>query len=204
MCIHANRRKRIRPGVWMRDQAPMTETIVRPTIHPISVMLVLPGSELWGAEGLRADLAATGLRLMAEEDFKGEASVIRKPAATLAFLSGQMQRDTAVCRKLVGQGLAPVIAVSANREETYVLALFASGVEDVIARPIKSRELAARIRSILRRTQPALFAQTGRPVVQGRTLLPAVPAVPENRPKSRFQSFLCDLQKCFLSRNRTG
>lgn len=168
-------------------------------------MLVLPGSELWGAETLRADLAAAGLRLMAEEEFKGgEVSAARKPAAILAFLTGQPERDAAVCRRLVNQGMAPVIAVSANHEEAYVLALFAAGVEDVVHRPIKSRELAARIRSILRRTQPALLAQEGRLAVQARTRLPAIPAAPEGKPKSRIQSFLCDLQRCFSPRNRLG
>lgn len=142
---------------------------------------------------------------MAEEEFKGgEFSEPRKPAVILAFLSGQLQRDTAICRKLVDQHRAPVIAVSANSEETYVLALFASGVEDVVARPIKSRELAARIRSILRRTHPTLFAQAGRPAIQARTLLPAVPAVTANKPKLCIQSFLYILQKCFSSRNRIG
>ena len=131
----------------------MTET----ALQPIDIMLVLAGDELWGAERLRADLAAAGLRLMLQTDFYGSDPAVRRmPAAILAFLSGQPERDAAVCRRWAGANLAPVLAVSPNADEAYVLALFEAGVEDVIPRPVRPRELAARIRSILRRTRPEL------------------------------------------------
>lgn len=165
----------------------MTET----AIQPIDIMLVLPGDELWGAEQLRADLAAGGLRLIAEDEFRGnEAGVHRRPAAILAFLTGRLETDAAVCRKLVSFKLAPVIAVSLQNDEDYVLALFAAGVEDVVQRPIKSRELAARIRSILRRMQPQLRLQT----LQGQ---PAA-AAPYRPAKKDIESFFCGLKKRFI------
>ena len=175
----------------------MTETGIRSSILPISVMLVLPGEELWGAEQLRSDLAAAGLRLLAEDEFRsGEPTRVRKPAAILVFLAGQLERDTAVCRKWVDLHLAPVIVISPNNDEAYVLALFNAGIEDIVQRPIKSRELAARIRSILRRSQPALLR------AQSRTLLPAaIPAVPE-RSKSRVKLFFTGLQKCFSAKSK--
>jgi DNA-binding response OmpR family regulator len=176
----------------------MTETAVRSSILPISIMLVLPGEELWGAEQLRSDLASAGLRLMAEEEFRnGEPTVARKPAAILVFLSGQLERDAAICRKWVDLHLAPVIVISPNNDEVYVLALFNVGIEDIVQRPIKSRELAARIRSILRRSQPALLT------AQARTLLPAIPAAPA-RSKSRVKLFLSGLQKCFSTKSNAG
>jgi DNA-binding response OmpR family regulator len=189
----------------------MTETDVGQIIHPINVMLVLPGDEMWGAEQLRTDLATAGLRLMAEDEFRASDLVAaRKPAAILVFLSGQLERDTATCRKWVDQQLAPVVVVSVNFEEAYVLAIFATGVEDVVQRPIKSRELAARIRSILRRTQPALLALEGGPAsykegtaeekTTGPTRLPVISAPPENKPtlkSSRIKSFLSGLHKHF-------
>ena len=174
----------------------MTETSVRSGIVPISVMLVLPGEELWGAEQLRSDLAAAGLRLMAEDEFRsGQATTVRKPAAILVFLAGQPERDAAICRKWVDLHLAPAIVISPNNDEAYVLALFNAGIEDIVRRPIKSRELAARIRSILRRSQPALLR------TQARTLPPAIPAVPARR-KSRVQLFLSGLQKCFSAKSK--
>lgn len=180
----------------------MTETGVRLTNPPIRVMLVLPGEELWGAEQLRADLAAAGLRLMAEEEFRhGDANPARRPAAVLAFLSGRLERDAVVCRRLVHQRLAPVVAVSANSDETYVLEIFATGVEDVVRRPIKSRELAARIRSILRRTQPGLIsAQDSSP----RLAAPAAAAGRHAAKGSRFQSFLTEIHKCLSSRGKAN
>ena len=174
----------------------MTETGVPSSFLPISIMLVLPGEELWGAEQLRSDLAAAGLRLLAEEEFRGnEPARIRRPAAILVFLSGQLDRDATICRKWVGLHQAPVIAVSPNNDEGYVLALFATGIEDIVQRPIKSRELAARIRSILRRSQPALLT------AQSRTLLSAVPAVPQPR-VSRVKLFLSGLQKRFSAKSK--
>lgn len=176
----------------------MTETGVRSRILPISIMLVLPGEELWGAEQLRSDLATAGLRLMAEEEFRSSEAVnARRPAAILAFLSGQLERDAVICRKWVGLRLAPVIAISLNNDEGYVLALFNTGIEDIVQRPIKSRELAARIRSILRRSQPALLT------AQSRTFLPPVPAASEPG-ASRIKLFLSGLQKRFSLRSKVN
>ncbi len=176
----------------------MTET----AIQPIDIMLVLPGEELWGAEQLRSDLAAAGLRLMAENEFRnGEPGGHRKPAAILAFLSGQIEPDVAVCRKWLDLGLGPVIAVSKQNAEDYVLALFAAGVEDVVQRPIKSHELAARIRSILRRLQPGLFRPQTRPSLP--LVSSASPGLPL-RKTSRLQWFLSGLHKYLTPRNKTG
>jgi len=176
----------------------MTETGVRSGIVPISVMLVLPGEELWGAEQLRSDLAAAGLRLLAEDEFRSsQPTRVRKPAAILVFLAGQLERDASICRKWVDLHLAPVIVISPNNDETYVLALFNAGIEDIVQRPIKSRELAARIRGILRRSQPALLT------AQSRTLPPAIPAAPARR-KSHVQLFLSGLQKCFSAKSKVS
>ncbi|GAP13314.1 hypothetical protein LARV_01067 [Longilinea arvoryzae] len=174
--------------------------MIETAIQPIDIMLVLPGDELWGAEQLRADLAAAGLRLMAEDEFRnGEQNGHRKPAAILVFLLGQLEQDVAVCRKWVSLRQGPVIAVSKQNAEDYVLALFAAGVEDVVQRPIKSHELAARIRSILRRLQPALIK------TQPRSVLPGIPNASASLPKrrtSRIQWSLSGLHKCLTPKNR--
>lgn len=158
--------------------------------HPIDIMLVLPDDELWGAEQLRADLAAAGLRLMRKEEFRNV-----HPAAILIFLTGQVDRDSVLCHKWVALNLAPVITVSANREEPYVLALFAAGAEDVIRRPIRPHELAARIRSILRRLHPGLQLQP----VQSNAAMPATPLPP--RPQ-HVRSFICELHNRFVNRRK--
>lgn len=158
-------------------------------IHSIDIMLVLPDEELWGAEQLRADLGASGLRLMRKEEFRSG-----PPAAILIFLAGQMEPDSVLCRKWVGQGLAPVIAVSANHAEPYVLALFAAGVEDVIQRPIRPHELAARIRSILRRARPGLQL---RPVQSASG--PQTPPPPRPR---QLRSFIHGLRKRFAIKKK--
>jgi len=168
----------------------MTET----AFQPIDIMLVLPGEELWGAERLRADLAQFGLRLIPQEEFRSAETPVRHmPAATLAFLSGQPERDAALCRRWASANLAPVVAVSSNTDEGYVLAMFAAGVEDVIPRPVRPRELAARIRSILRRTRPELALP--RPVLAA----PIAPAS-ESARKTSFNTFIHGLQRQLSAR----
>lgn len=91
----------------------MAETIVRQTIHPISVLLVLPDGDRWDAEPLRSELAAAGLRLIVEgKSHGGETGQQREPAAILVFLSGQPERDAAACRKWVGRRLQPALVKS--------------------------------------------------------------------------------------------
>ena len=168
----------------------MTET----AFQPIDIMLVLPGEELWGAERLRADLAQFGLRLIPQEEFRSAETPVRHmPAATLAFLSGQPERDAALCRRWASANLAPVVAVSSNTDEGYVLAMFAAGGEDVIPRPVRPRELAARIRSILRRTRPELALP--RP-----DLAPPIAPASVSARKSSFTAFIHGLQSHFSAR----
>jgi len=168
----------------------MTDT----AFQPIDIMLVLPGEDLWGAERLRADLAQFGLRLISRDEFRGDPTSSRlMPAAILAFLSGQSERDAVLCRRWACANLAPVVAVSSNTDEGYVLALFAAGVEDVIPRPVRPRELAARIRSILRRTRPELALP--RP-----DLAPPIAPASVSARKSSFTAFIHGLQSHFSAR----
>jgi len=164
----------------------MTET----AYHPLDIMLVLPGDELWGAERLRANLAQFGLRLLPQEELQSGGHA---PAAVLIFLSGQPERDVALCRRWAGANLAPVVAVSSNTDEGHVLDLFSAGVEDVIPRPIRPRELAARIRSILRRTRPEL-------ALPKPTLGTPHAPVPAGAQKSDFNTFIHGLQRHFPAR----
>jgi DNA-binding response OmpR family regulator len=127
-------------------------------MEPVTVMLVPPKDDPWGAETLRSELVRAGIRLIPESEFVGAGiSGAREPQIILVLLTGEQELDVEVCQQLVASRLAPVIAISAESDEANALAIFNTGVEDYLVLPIRARVLAARIRNILRRTQPALF-----------------------------------------------
>ncbi len=128
-------------------------------MDPVTVMLVLPKDDLWGAETLRSELNRAGIRLLPQSEFVGKSisGGAYKPQLILVQLTDRQELDVEVCQQLVKSHLAPVVAVSSEADEAYTLAIFNTGVDDLLVRPIRAQVLAARIRNILRRTQPALF-----------------------------------------------
>ncbi|MCL6625796.1 MAG: response regulator transcription factor, partial [Alicyclobacillus shizuokensis] len=59
-----------------------------------------------------------------------------------------------VCRELRRQSKVPIIMVTAKGEETDRVVGLEVGADDYLVKPFSLRELVARIRSVLRRTQP--------------------------------------------------
>ncbi len=59
-----------------------------------------------------------------------------------------------VCRRLRMQGDVPVLVLTARDEEADRLCGFAVGGDDYVTKPFSVRELAARVKAILRRTDP--------------------------------------------------
>ena len=65
-----------------------------------------------------------------------------------------------VCRKAKGKGI-PVIFLTASGDEMSVVKGLDMGADDYIAKPFRPRELVSRIRSTLRRYQPASLITAG-------------------------------------------
>lgn len=60
-----------------------------------------------------------------------------------------------VCRRLRAAGSVPIIILSAAGEESDKLVGLELGADDYVAKPFSPRELAARVRTVLRRVQPS-------------------------------------------------
>ena len=68
-----------------------------------------------------------------------------------------------VCRRLRACGDLPIIIVTARTESTDVVAGLEAGADDYVSKPLVARELAARVRALLRRRQPT-DGRTRRPL----------------------------------------
>ncbi len=72
-----------------------------------------------------------------------------------------------VCRRLRASGTVPIIILSAAGEESDKLVGLELGADDYVAKPFSPRELAARVRTVLRRVQPAPHTRDDSPLHAG-------------------------------------
>ncbi len=78
----------------------------------------------------------------------------------------------AILRELRKRGRTPILMLTARGEDVDRIVGLELGADDYLAKPFNPRELAARIRAILRRTEPQA-AERGPVEVNGVTLDPA-------------------------------
>src|SRR5580692_2715807 len=64
-----------------------------------------------------------------------------------------------VCRRIRAKSNVPVIMLTAKGDETDRVVGLEIGADDYIAKPFSPRELLARLRAVLRRTQPSAVAE---------------------------------------------
>jgi len=74
--------------------------------------------------------------------------------------------------KVRSESGVPILAVSLEREEEYILQALDRGVDDYLIKPHTPRMLAARVRTLLRRTRPMPLSVLGPMTIQGLTLDP--------------------------------
>jgi DNA-binding response OmpR family regulator len=77
-----------------------------------------------------------------------------------------------VCRTLRQEGDVPIIMLTALDEEVDRVVGLELGADDYVVKPFSVRELMARVKSVLRRTQPALTTTSRRLRVSGLSLDP--------------------------------
>lgn len=124
-----------------------------------TVVMVVSGPELWGIDRVRLALFEAGYKVAAvdtQERRLSEAVIRQKPALLIANLSGSQPQDLELCQRLTHLSEAPVVAIGSSMDEAFRVNLLSVGADDYLVRPVNPRELVARVRNILRRTQPAL------------------------------------------------
>ncbi|MDI7863416.1 winged helix-turn-helix domain-containing protein [Rhizobiaceae bacterium n13] len=103
-------------------------------------------TSLFGREGI----SSTGFAPSEFEEWVNTAAD-NDIAAVEAFLLGQGQQAFSLPRAIRDRSMAPVIAVSDQPSLEQTLALFDSGVDDVVRKPVHPREILARAAAIRRR-----------------------------------------------------
>jgi DNA-binding response OmpR family regulator len=118
--------------------------------------IVTSGYASWfGKEGV----SSTGFL---PDEFREWVRTVAPPdlGAVEAFLIGDCRGRETLARAIRERSQAPVIALNESQSLEQTLELFASGVDDVVRKPIHVRELLARVGAIRRRVEPAREGKT--------------------------------------------
>ncbi len=103
----------------------------------------------------------------------------------------------AILRELRKNGRTPILMLTARAEDVDRIVGLELGADDYLAKPFNPRELAARIRAILRRTEP-LAADRGPIEVNGVTLDPASRSVAVDGQKVDLTTFEFDILEILM------
>ncbi|MCT8974554.1 response regulator [Microbaculum marinisediminis] len=100
-------------------------------------------------------LVKNGFRATASEDARAARSALATSAIDLVVLDVMMPGEDglSLCRYLRESTQIPVILLTAMAEETDRIVGLEIGADDYLTKPFNPRELLARIRSVLRRTE---------------------------------------------------
>lgn len=90
-----------------------------------------------------------------------------KPALVLVDLKLPDMSGFDICRAIRQTSDVPIIVVTAQESSFDVVAGLEAGADDYVTKPYQPKELAARIRAHLRRSQPARPSAAGAPASKG-------------------------------------
>ncbi|MGZ0220503.1 MAG: response regulator [Actinobacteria bacterium] len=114
-------------------------------------------------EGLRQALTHEGFVVHLAADGVEALEVWRATHPDLVLLDVMLPRMSGidVCREIRAVNETPVIMVSARNEEIDAVIALEVGADDYVTKPYRVRELVARMRTVLRRTNAAQAAVAG-------------------------------------------
>lgn len=146
--------------------------------HPEHILVVDDDAEIRAL--LRDYLERNGLRATAVADGRGMRAALDTGHFDLVVLDLMLPGEDGLtlCRELRARSNLPVIMLTARTEETDRIVGLEMGADDYVPKPFNPRELLARIKAVLRRTQA----------------LPPVPDRPEAR-HLRFAGWTLDLAR---------
>ena len=105
------------------------------------------------AEAIRARLESEGYRVRAVHDGQAGINAAGEERPDLVVLDLMLpgMDGLEVCREIQRRDWVPVLVLTARTDEADKVAGFAAGADDYLTKPFSMRELAARVRAILRR-----------------------------------------------------
>ena len=107
------------------------------------------------AEAVRARLSSEGYRVLVAADGPQalELAVSERPDLVVLDLMLPGMDGLEVCKRLQRDRWVPVLMLTAKTEEADKVAGFAVGADDYLTKPFSLRELAVRVKAILRRVE---------------------------------------------------
>ena len=123
--------------------------------------LLLVDDERSIREPLAQYLTRQGFRVTQAGDAEGARARLAAYAIDLAILDVMMPGEDglSLCRHIAATSAVPVILLTARVEETDRIVGLEMGADDYVVKPFSPRELAARIKVVLRRTHGAATRQ---------------------------------------------
>ena len=114
-------------------------------------------------------LRQDGYSVLSATDGIGGLELFREHNPDLVVLDLMLPRldGLEVCRRVRAESEVPIIMLTARVEEEDRVAGLEMGADDYVTKPFSPRELAARIRAVLRRATADTAARSGAPLVHG-------------------------------------
>ena len=125
------------------------------------------------AEAVRARLSSEGFRVLVAADGPQALELAQAEHPDLVVLDLMLpgMDGLEVCAQLQRDRWVPVLMLTARTEEADKVAGFAVGADDYLTKPFSLRELAVRVKAILRRVERISSAASSEPIVHGGLLV---------------------------------
>jgi len=120
------------------------------------------------AEAVRARLQSEGFRVLVAGDGPQAIELHREEHPDLVVLDLMLpgMDGLEVCKEIQRTSWTPVLMLTAKAEEADKVAGFAVGADDYLTKPFSLRELASRVKAILRRIERMRAMETEGPIVR--------------------------------------
>ncbi|HJU57419.1 MAG TPA: response regulator transcription factor [Actinomycetota bacterium] len=120
------------------------------------------------AEAVRARLSSEGFDVLVAPDGPQALEVAERERPDLVVLDLMLpgMDGLEVCKRLQHDRWVPVLMLTAKTEEADKVAGFAVGADDYLTKPFSLRELAVRVKAILRRVERIAATPSSEPIVK--------------------------------------